>query len=440
MAYSSFRKFAILVPVLALTAGVSAQALAGFEWKGPITPPVAPVPVDNTNAPGSGAGAPAVSSPEDPMKGLEPVIKWNGDASPAAMPAVKPASVEKADVQESNNIDSGDVVQGFGSGVPLVIALQQIAPPGYRYSFVSGVNPGETVSWTGGKSWKTVLSDTLAPTGLSYKIQESTIIVGRFDAPKAEAPKEAAAVPAPAAGVIWNAPAESSMPALPAPEAPLALTHPAETRVLLGHASETGVNVGAPTVAAVPPPPQEVNIRRQKPSSILEKWGINSNKPPVEDDGIFPVPAVTAQNYTAAAASPPAAIPAKPVEPVAAPEMLRTPPDVLRAPPAIEKPLPLQREADAAPVPDVPVWRGAKGETLRSVLKNWSDVSGVELYWAIDYDYRLDSDVAFSGTYDEAVGKILDRYVKSRPQPYGQLHQSSDGPRVLVIKSYDLAG
>jgi len=44
-----------------------------------------------------------------------------------------------------------------------------------------------------------------------------------------------------------------------------------------------------------------------------------------------------------------------------------------------------------------------------------------------------------AGSFDEAVGRLLDKFAAVRPQPYGQLHQGSTGPRVLVIKSYDLA-
>jgi hypothetical protein len=98
-----------------------------------------------------------------------------------------------------------------------------------------------------------------------------------------------------------------------------------------------------------------------------------------------------------------------------------------------EKPAPL---ASAAAKGD---WLARKGDTLRSVLKAWSDQAGVELYWSIDYNYRVSKDIDFTGAYDEAVTKLLDQFATVRPQPYGQLHQSSDGPRVLVIKSYDLA-
>ena len=85
------------------------------------------------------------------------------------------------------------------------------------------------------------------------------------------------------------------------------------------------------------------------------------------------------------------------------------------------------------------MWKAEKGRTLRSVLTDWSKIEGVDLYWPMDYDYRLKDGATFSGNFDEAVGKLLDRFKAVRPQPFGQLHQGADSPRTLVINSYDLS-
>ena len=92
----------------------------------------------------------------------------------------------------------------------------------------------------------------------------------------------------------------------------------------------------------------------------------------------------------------------------------------------------------AEPAQAYNVWNGKKGQTLKDTLKQWSDSAGVELYWSIDYDYRLKGDIGFDGSYDQAVASLLDQFASVRPQPYGQLHQAKGGPRVLVVKSYDL--
>jgi len=84
-------------------------------------------------------------------------------------------------------------------------------------------------------------------------------------------------------------------------------------------------------------------------------------------------------------------------------------------------------------------WIGLKNQTLREVLTDWCKKEGVELYWTIDYDYKLNKNIAFLDEYEIAVAKLFDIFRDVRPQPYGQLHQGDRGPLVLVVNSYDLA-
>lgn len=372
------KKFSLLMTAAALSL-FAAPAQAGFEWKGPLSAPVRAAPAAPAHD-----GAPAGG-----MSGLEPVIMWDGDAAPApvvpwteevAMPAEKVEDVEKAAIGQAPAAaasapaaaeDLGEEVSGFGSDLPLVIALQQVVPAGYQFSFSPGANPGTLVSWEGGKPWKTVLSDMLAAQGLGYKMQNNTVVIGYF-------PSE----PAPVA---------------PAVVAPVKADSIPSDMILQNDA------------AAVPAPSYEpVVIRRQKPSSLLKKGA-------------------TEEAAAVAAQAP------------AAPERILLAPRPAEVTASTGRPLSLSDAHDPAqPQAPAPAWSGAKGQTLRDVIKNWSDVAGVELYWSIDYDYRLTDDVGYAGTYDEAVGRLLDRFATVRPQPYGQLHQSGDGPRVLVVKSYDL--
>lgn len=63
------------------------------------------------------------------------------------------------------------VVESFGKDIPLAMALGQIVPAQYAYSFGAGVNPGVAVSWDGGKPWNEVLQSAIAPHGLGMKIE-----------------------------------------------------------------------------------------------------------------------------------------------------------------------------------------------------------------------------------------------------------------------------
>jgi hypothetical protein len=188
----------------------------------------------------------------------------------------------------------------------------------------------------------------------------------------------------------------------------------------------------APPVAASSAQAKQetVDIRRDKPKTLFERLGWFHKKES---------PAAVAEAKPVASDMSPAPAPA--TEKVAAADIPAPKPvtSMTDAAPAQAGAVQAAPVSVAAAVPAASSWTGAKGQTLRDVLKGWSDKAGVDLYWSIDYDYRLSDDVSLGGSYDEAVGSLLDRFASVRPQPYGQLHQGGQGPRVLVIKSYDLA-
>jgi len=81
-------------------------------------------------------------------------------------------------------------------------------------------------------------------------------------------------------------------------------------------------------------------------------------------------------------------------------------------------------------------WTSSRNSTLRGVLEDWSKRAGVELYWASEYDYPIQSAVSIQGTFEEAVQVLLKGLTESRPRPMGRLHPNlPDGPAVLVIET-----
>ncbi len=72
---------------------------------------------------------------------------------------------------------SKDIVEGFGSDIPLALALQQITPAGLAVSFGNNVNPGAKVSWTGGQPWDTVMHDMLAPLDLVGDVRGKVVFI-----------------------------------------------------------------------------------------------------------------------------------------------------------------------------------------------------------------------------------------------------------------------
>ena len=100
------------------------------------------------------------------------------------------SSKEIDEVFTANNLDSAEskteeitwvapdefeVIEGFGSEIPLAMALGQIVPAQYAYSFGKGVNPGAKISWEGGKPWNDVLSDSLHILNLDFDIIEKRV-------------------------------------------------------------------------------------------------------------------------------------------------------------------------------------------------------------------------------------------------------------------------
>lgn len=312
---------------------LASPAWAGFQWKG--SAPQKPAPVRPSQD--AVIWQEAMPAPVMPAEKVDAV-----ESKPVALvPAHHMTPSETIEMpKEAEASPPTDAVSGFGKDLPLVIALQQVVPAGYQYSFSGGAEPGAQVSWEGGKPWQDVLREMLSNTGLSYRLQGNVVVVS-----KASAPAEEVEV--------------SSTPRMEKPEVAKEETE------------------------------KPLFIRREKPSDML-----NETLPPLPaEETVMPLNIINA------------------------------------APPAPE---PLMTSATT------PQWQALQGQTLRDVLHAWASVAGVELYWSIDYDYRVNQDMAFNGTFDEAAGSLLDKYASARPQPYGQLHQSGDGPRVLVINSYDL--
>ncbi len=196
-------------------------ANAGFDWVPPAgtsasesvstTVPildslesVVPVPVPLPPVLDGDMGAPSL------MSGMSGDITAPGIA---VIPAVNQMPMAAVPVDMSPNIRSAtqpdrfyEDVHGFGDGLPLAMALGQIVPPDYTYSFAEGVDPGTRVSWEGGRPWNLVLIDMMAPHGFEPAIIDKTVVV-RVAAIPAPPPVPAYMVPPPAQAKVTPIPA-----------------------------------------------------------------------------------------------------------------------------------------------------------------------------------------------------------------------------------------
>lgn len=74
---------------------------------------------------------------------------------------------------------------GFAKDVPLALALRQVVPADYAFSFEEGVNPGLRVSWNGGKPWNDVVADMAVSLGYGVVITRKSVRITKQQQSKA---------------------------------------------------------------------------------------------------------------------------------------------------------------------------------------------------------------------------------------------------------------
>ncbi|MBI1301406.1 MAG: hypothetical protein GC137_07080 [Alphaproteobacteria bacterium] len=202
---------------------MSFTAQAGFEWTPPenqksssmeeITKPLPPVishtvmpetttnpPVEADNIEISKEPVPVSETPETSEQVEETSTKPSGSLSinpyplegkeeaeasdtsgltPPTPPAEAEAKEQPAQAEEMPAEQKSEyaVIQGFGTEMPLALALTQIVPAEFAYSFGENINAGTPISWQGGKPWDVVLQEALAPLDIKVQIISKTVVL-----------------------------------------------------------------------------------------------------------------------------------------------------------------------------------------------------------------------------------------------------------------------
>lgn len=338
---------------------------------------------------------------------------------------------------DAGNNDSGAVVDGFGDGITLVMAVRDIAPMEYQFSFGREVDLSAPVDWQGGKPWKEVLTGVLKTQGLHGAIYGQMIVVSGND----QAP------PPPLPGVSVSSDAKTMMSVTPVAQA----VTPQKTEPQKTEPAMAPVSLAPPPVSAAVV--ERSNYDAKTHEAMIAQMTQSPVKPAPAYVPVMEKPVDVIRWEPAVSEVTQAKEEAKPVE---KPQLLYSSVATVYAEKEVEAPVvaplaPAQVEEKiissippAAVAQDVPVaaaidnaWRAPQGAFLHDVLKEWSERAGVSLLWTIDYDYRLPQTKSFSGDFAQAVGGLLNGFEKSRPQPFGRLHQRKDGgASTLVIKSY----
>jgi hypothetical protein len=163
-------------PPVAVSEPVMAMPLPGPQAEIPAMAPPAAAPVVTTKVimPQDAPQSAMDSKPNSERLVINPYptgVPSNAPMKEAPVPAPQIAAPVANTAPQGNF----EVIEGFGADMPLALALQQIVPSGYAYSFDQGVNPGALVTWDGGKPWNQVISDMLAPHNLGFAV-EGTLV------------------------------------------------------------------------------------------------------------------------------------------------------------------------------------------------------------------------------------------------------------------------
>ena len=81
-----------------------------------------------------------------------PYVFFEGPPTANGVPGIEAAPLTSSE-RKSLPPGSSDMVSGFGSDMPLNMALQQVVPQQYKISLSPDVNGAKHVSWRGDRPW-----------------------------------------------------------------------------------------------------------------------------------------------------------------------------------------------------------------------------------------------------------------------------------------------
>jgi hypothetical protein len=286
-----------------------------------------------------------------------------GDAVPAPSP-----SFDSVVVSATQTPSDKPVLEGFGSDMPLALALQQIVPADYATSFESGVNVGQIVSWDGGKPWDQVVNEMLAPLQLQAVIINKTVHVRSPGGWRQGDASPAAADKNNLRRVNIKDPGEQS--------------EQQDANALSDIATASGG-------------PEKISPAEDRAASKAEPAA------PAETEALPTPEQLNAETPDAA--------------PATTPEAQQ---DVQQN---AQKPaLPLLAAATENEKTPANPWEAKAGESLRDILTRWSEQAGVELVWMASYDYKIKQDVAlkddFTGAVESVIATGLDAEASATPE------------------------
>lgn len=450
---------AALLPVLC-----AAPAQAGFEWTPPPAAPAIAAPAPEALPPVSAAPADRVEAMElTPIPGVVPEAAPEAARAPQGSlpPATTPAIERESEALPTPSpeilaapLPSGPFanVVGFGADIPLALALGQIVPAEFAYSFASNVNPGLKISWDGGKPWNEVLNAALAPHNLRADVAGTAVVVRQGVPARSDAPVNTLATPL---GKQSDAGYNNTTPRPPADMAPLSASMSAPAVADSATTGEGSGNYPRRTpprtglFGSIFTPDEYKGNMAPRPPADTPKVIVRNEVAPEEMSGLNaqiaarPLSAEATAPKAAAAVEPAAPAVTAPLPPPVAPgaqrisyadEDMRQRTDILPDRTHSES---VRAQASVLDPFQVGFWQADNNANLREVLTGWAAQAGVEVIWDSGYDYKLPASISLHGTFPEAVTRVFDLYGTAEPRPQGKLHPNlPKGPSVLLVENF----
>lgn len=353
--------------------------------------------------------APAAEAAAEPAPtglSINPYPLEGGQATPPVE-----ANTAASEPEQINWQGGYEVLEGFGSDMPLALALQQVVPPQYAFSFGKGVNAGHLVSWEGGKPWDQVLNDMIRPLNLEAAISGNVVKILSKNAPATPAPvaepdQGAALEPLPA---LEAAPSEQQANA---EELNLEPVTDSEAKKIAKEAKAVQDQAEIPESAEQSAPaPAPVELAKAEPQPEPKAKKVSKSRNVILDPGeskpLEPANKAVKKSSEKASQSEETAR-------MVAPAPEAAPPSEAALESAKTEPA-SQQEAASPQLSQPRIWEAKRGSSLKETLDTWTKQANVALTWTAQDDVKLNSDILISGTFDNAIKVLFAQAVKKGP-------------------------
>jgi hypothetical protein len=81
-----------------------------------------------------------------------------------------------------------------------------------------------------------------------------------------------------------------------------------------------------------------------------------------------------------------------------------------------------------------PSWTVNAGQTVREVLEAWADLSGWQLVYEPEHDYRIAARAQFDGTFESAVGELITTMHRGGSDLGAQMYAGNRVVRIVQIQ------